>query len=497
VADEAGGSNRARGPRGPHGFEILGLLGEGASGVVLLAKRDDGGLVAVKRLAGDWFSEAALSRFRREARIVDRLEHAHIVHSLGHVVDGDDAWILMEYIDGPNLDGVLRASPLSTANALAVLSSLADALSYAHGQGVLHRDIAPANVLFTKAGLPMLADFGMAKIIGRERATSLLTFRTHTGALIGTPAYMSPEAAEGVAELTARSDIYSLGVLAYRMLVGRLPFPFDGNVLATLEAHISEPVPPPTDQGVTLPPALEIAMLRALAKDPADRQSGAAEFWAEFAEAASDAWPRWKELVDLESAVSRVSSSLAVDGDMKETLDDVGVGSAGTIVRDVRRGSFPASPLSTTRIAAPVFVPKARRRWPGFVASAILGVGIAIGLFALTGVLTSSSSIAVDSVSVTVSQLHDGHGLCPETFVLTGRIVTNGRAGHLRYEWFLPGERPSAPHERSLESGEAALDVTTSVTAARNGLTSAKAALRVLDPSPPSSTAASLSLRCP
>ncbi len=496
MIEDADGSSGTPDPKSPE-FEIVGVLGRGASGVVLLVRRPDGGLAAVKRLHGDWVGDEAQARFRREALLLGRLDHPHIVRSEGHGIDDGAPWILMEYVDGPNLEEVLRASPLSTANALFILSRLAGALSYAHAQGVLHRDLTPANVVFMQTGCPMLADFGVAKILGPERFTSLMTFRTHTGALIGTPGYISPEAARGVTELTRESDIYSLGILAYRLLVGRLPFPFDGDVLATLEAHIHQPVPPPADVGVTLPPGLEEAVLRALAKNPADRQPDADAFWAEVGRAADACWPRWRERADLVTIASRSSLGgprISEQGEAQDlhTFEDDDTSST---ITNFRASGSSSIPLPTKRIEPPVFAPRKRRRWPGVVASAVVGVGIAIGLLALTQLSSPSPPLAVESVSVTARQLGVGT-TCPTSFVLSGHVHTNGGSGMLAYQWSLAGRQLGPLHQTPVRSGETDIDATTQVVATQTAVTSTNAVLRVLHPSQPTPTSASASLHC-
>lgn len=476
------------------GFEVLGMLGRGSSGIVLLARRPDGGLVAVKRLIGDWHDDAQRARFRREARIITGLDHPHIVRSEGFFEDDGEAFLVMEHIAGPSLEKFLQEAPLSTANALAVLSSLAGALAYAHDRGVLHRDITPTNVLFNESGQPKLGDFGVAKILGPDFATSLVSLHTHTGALLGTPAYMSPEAAEGVAEFTARADVYSLGVLAYRLLVGRLPFPFDGNVLSTLEAHITHPVPRPAELGVNLPPALEAAMLRALAKDPTARHSDAAGFWAEIAAAADEAWPHWRDRVDLESAVDLVRSRPKVRG----VGPPPGQGDVTAPIapgRSAKNGPVPR--LSNKRIEPSVFKPRKRHRWPGLVISAVLGAVVAIGVFFLAGFLASPSPLVVGPVAISASRIGEARTGCPETLLLTGHIVTNGQPGRVSYAWALPEKRPGAPHKIMVRSGEDALIETASVMVTPTGPASARAILRVLGPTPSSSASVPLALRCP
>jgi hypothetical protein len=339
----------------------------------------------------------------------------------------------------------------------------------------------------------MLADFGVAKILGPERSASLMTFRTHTGALIGTPSYMSPESARGVTELTGASDIYSLGVLAYRLLVGRLPFPFVGDVLATLEAQINGHVPSPADVGVSLPPALEEAVLRALAKDPSRRPAGADELWSQLAEAADASWPRWRDSADLGTLISPVSHP------GPPTAGQESAESAHTDQRDhtlptvtgFRTGDGSSTVLPTARIASPVFVPKKRRRWPGLVAAAVVGVGIAIGLLTLIDSSPAPLPLTVESVVVTTGPLGVGH--CPASFLLTGRVRTNGGSGVLAYQWSLAG-RPLGPvHQMSIRSGETGLDETTRVVATQTAVASTEAVFRVLHPTPQSSATATLS----
>lgn len=212
---------------------------------------------------------------------------------------------------------------------------------------------------------------------------------------------MSPEAAEGVVQLTARADIYSLGVLAYRLLVGRLPFPFEGDVHATLEAHINEPVPPPADVGAILPVALESAFLRALEKDPVNRQSSAADFWIELAGAADDSWPQWRGRVDLETVIDRDNPSSSRASEVHEHQDGpADITSVGT---NVQATGNPGSKLPSARIAMPVFTPKRRHRWSGFAVSAIVGVVIAFAVVILTNVVTSAAPLAIESVTVTVN----------------------------------------------------------------------------------------------
>lgn len=474
------------------GYQVLGVLGQGSTGLVFLARRPSGELVAVKRLVGDWVDDAMRARFYREARILALLDHPHIVRSEGLVEESGDAFLVAEYLDGPTLEGVLRAAPLTTAHALAVLSFLADALEFAHERGVVHRDLTPANVLFSAGGGGKLSDFGIAKILGPDRTTSLLSFQTDRGALLGTPAYMSPEAARGTVELTPQADIYSLGVLAYQMLVGCLPFYFEGNVLATLEAHIAHPPPSPATFGAKLPPTLEAALLQALAKNPDDRQPDVETFWNEVARSANAAWPRWRDHVDLPDVVK--GHSLRPLPVPTAELAQLRVESSeDTIVSDRRAAAgFPNRP-PTHRIHGEVFVPRGkRRRWFGLVVCAAIGLGIAFGIAALSWSGSPSRPLSVRSVSITaIPRLKSSHA-CPVVVRLRGRIRTNGAPGYLTYTWSLPKVLRGPPQTIKVKSGVDTLSEFTS--AAVDATTPAKAVLRILSPSP--AISAFISLHC-
>ena len=227
--------------------------------------------VAIKflspRFAGD---PTYLDRFLREARAISRLDHPSIltVHDFGE----QEGWTFMvsPFIGGGTLEARLRRGPWSIQEAPAVLEPLAAALDYAHGQGLVHRDVKPSNVLFTEAGRLVLTDFGIARMV--EGSTLL----SQAGLVIGTPMYMSPEQADGQ-PVGPPSDQYSLGVVAYELLTGRPPFQAETPV-ALLMAHIHKPLPPPRSLNPALPEAVEAVLFKALAKDPADRFGSCFQF---------------------------------------------------------------------------------------------------------------------------------------------------------------------------------------------------------------------------
>ena len=209
-----------------------------------------------------------LERFRNEARAVAQLSHSNIVrvHDFGE--DKGFTYLVMEYLTGGTVKELLNRR-LTLSETLSLLSPLADALDYAHANGVVHRDVKPSNIMMDSNGNPVLTDFGLARIM---RGTEGLT---REGLVIGTAEYMSPEQALG-RPVDRRSDIYSLGVVAYQMMLGRTPFkaetPHD-----TLMSHIHHPAPAPRTIDSSVNPALEVALLKSLAKDPADRYRSASE----------------------------------------------------------------------------------------------------------------------------------------------------------------------------------------------------------------------------
>ncbi len=203
-------------------LEILELVGRGGMGVVYKARQKRlERLVALKILSPKIGQEPAFAeRFKAEARAMAMLNHPHIVtvHEFGET-DGL-YYLLMEFVDGVNLRQLLDTGKLSPQEALAIVPQICDALQYAHDAGVVHRDIKPENILLDRRGRVKIADFGLAKLMGREAKDFTLT---GAGQVMGTPQYMAPEQIEHPKEVDHRADIYSLGVVFYQMLTGELP----------------------------------------------------------------------------------------------------------------------------------------------------------------------------------------------------------------------------------------------------------------------------------
>ena len=209
----------------------------------------------------------ALRRLRQEAVIAGRLRHPSIVAVHDYGWDGEIAYLVTDLVEGGTLADRL-GRPLPLEEVLELLRPVAAALDYAHGQGVLHRDVKPTNILLTPDGRALLADFGLVKVVG--------TAQTLAGVVLGTPHYMAPEQASG-GELDGRADTYALGVVAYQALTGALPFERETG-LALLLAHLRDDPPPPRRLAPWLSSETEAALLAALAKSPALRPASAIEF---------------------------------------------------------------------------------------------------------------------------------------------------------------------------------------------------------------------------
>jgi serine/threonine protein kinase/tetratricopeptide (TPR) repeat protein len=252
-------------------YQIIERLGRGGMATVYRAYQPGmDRFVAVKVMHPQYADDASfIERFRREARVVGTLRHPHIVQVIDFDVQDEEYYMVMEYVETETLKNHLQkhgAMPVSQA--LSVARKLADALAYAHANGMLHRDIKPANVLWSKTGEPILTDFGIAKLAG---ATGL----TASGAAVGTPAYMSPEAGRGE-QVDERADVYSLGVMLYEMLSGELPYDAD-TPYAVILKHINDPLPPLRPRVPHLPEGIERIVIKALAKDKTQRYQSAAE----------------------------------------------------------------------------------------------------------------------------------------------------------------------------------------------------------------------------
>src|SRR6266498_1706218 len=246
-------------------YQIIASLGEGGMAAVYKAyhpamERH----VALKILPRHFASDAEfVNRFKQEAKVLAQLQHPHIVPVFDFGEQDGYTYLVMPFIRSGTLAELLKGEPLPFEQIRTICSQVGGALDYAHGHSVVHRDVKPRNVLIDESGYCLLTDFGLAKIL--EGNESL----TNSGAILGTPAFMSPE--QGLGEsIDRRSDIYSLGVILYELATGRTPYRAE-TPMALMIKHISDPLPPPTRFNPMLPEALEAIILKALAKNPQDR----------------------------------------------------------------------------------------------------------------------------------------------------------------------------------------------------------------------------------
>jgi len=252
-------------------FELDHEIGRGGMGIVYLAR--DSRLkrpVAIKVLPPELaFRSDIRSRFLREAETSAQLSHPNIVPIFTVDERGGLVFFVMGYVEGETLaQRMQREGRVPAPEARRLLTEVASALAYAHSRGVIHRDIKPDNILLSsEAGRAMVTDFGIARAVSAGSGDSRLTA---TGVAIGTPAYMSPEQCAGDKEIDGRSDLYSLGVVAYQMLCGTLPFSGSGTG-ALLVKHLSEKPQPVGERAPDLPPWLGRIVMRLLEKQPSDR----------------------------------------------------------------------------------------------------------------------------------------------------------------------------------------------------------------------------------
>lgn len=260
-------------------YEILGQIGSGGMGEVYLAQ--DTRLarkVALKLLPPSLTADAQLrARFFREAQLASALDHPNVctIHEVGQ--SSGHLFIAMQYVEGVNLKHLIASRPLKLDALLSISLQIADALAAAHDQGIIHRDIKSNNIIITSRGQVRVLDFGLAKLMddrGREVADAESEL-TRTGAVMGTPNYMSPEQARGE-RVDHRSDIFSLGVVIYEMASGEVPFKKKSSA-ETMNAVINEPHTPVTGFNVEVPAELSAAIDRALSKDPATRYQSIGE----------------------------------------------------------------------------------------------------------------------------------------------------------------------------------------------------------------------------
>jgi serine/threonine-protein kinase len=365
-------------------YRIVGQLGRGGAGIVYKAVDETLGRdVAVKTLNPDLGNTDVMTRFRAEATILAKLNHPQIATIFELFREENELLMVMEFVRGETLDKLSeRLGPIAPDRAAYLIDMILSALEHAHRAGVVHRDIKPANVMVTDEGGIKIMDFGIARVLGAEHKT--IDFR-----LMGTPAYMSPEQVMGE-EVDGRSDLYSVGVLFYRLLTGALPFSAD-TALGMLQRQIRDNPTPVHVHRPSLPAWCDQIVQRALSKTPADRFQSAEEF--------RDALTRATGPLP---ASDYARTFALVDG---QNLPATVLGPTDTI--DLSRPAVVSAPLMAPNPpSAPPPPPKSSRSVvsTAMVTAAVL-VGVAIGYAVIQHNATGSDeeSVAREMVKASVS----------------------------------------------------------------------------------------------
>lgn len=313
-------------------YEIRALLGRGAMGTVheawdpVISRR-----VAIKTVripsGEDSEEQETFARFRKEAQAAGRLHHPNIVGVFDYAETSDIAYIVMEFVAGTSLKALIEGSnPPDLWEAARLMDGLLAGLDYSHSNGVVHRDIKPANIMVTPTGEVKIADFGIARV---ESSTL-----TQTGMMMGTPAYMSPEQFEGVT-VDQRTDIYSAGVVLYQLLTRTRPF--DGTSMALIMTSVlRDERPRPSERRATVPRALDAVVLKAMARQPADRYPTAAAFNAAL-QAAMRATDGSEGVLGLPDVSRDDGTVVAASTRQRPIAETVVLGTGGTKARPERR----------------------------------------------------------------------------------------------------------------------------------------------------------------
>jgi tRNA A-37 threonylcarbamoyl transferase component Bud32 len=306
--------------------------------------------------------EAFVERFRREARSAASLNHHNIVSVYDFGEDEGSWFIVMEYVEGRTLRDIIRAEgAMEPARAAELASEVAAALAAAHTQGIVHRDVKPANVLIAAdSGTVKVADFGIA------RAANARQDLTMPGTVLGTATYLSPEQAQG-SEVDARTDVYSLGMVLYEMLTGKPPFTGDSPVAIAYQ-QLNRTAPAPSTVSPRVPPALDAVVMKAMSKDPGDRQASAEELR--------------EELLAVDRAAGDPDATMAIESPVAPVDATAVVSASTTAVLPSVTPAPEVDPWPPTAVAPDVY----RRRRAGVIAGlALLALAVIVALVLANG----------------------------------------------------------------------------------------------------------------
>jgi hypothetical protein len=372
-------------------YEVQEFIGQGAMGLVYRAYHVQleraGAVKVLQALAPDPDTTA---RFRHEAQAIAQMRHPNIVNVYDFGEFEGTPYMIVEYVPGGSLADRLNKGPVNRASAMSYLRGIADGLDYAHGMGIVHRDVKPANVLLEKDDTPVLADFGLAKLLQGSSLKSM------TGVTTGTPAYMAPEQVMGH-QVGPAADRYSLATIAYEMLTGVIPF--DGEALMELlYAQVHREPSPPSARDASLGPAVDAVIMRGLAKDPAARWESCALFIdalevALASPAIAPAHMADKTVVLRHDALPATKPLVVAPQPARERAP-------GTVVMPMPVAAAPAVPAAANGTSAHTKTAKPRRRSLTIALAAVLVLVLllALGVCAAVAAQTPTLSISPSTV---------------------------------------------------------------------------------------------------
>ncbi len=419
-------------------YRLIEQLGKGGMATVFKAYHPSlDRYVAIKALHPAFMEHPGfIERFEREAKVVAKLEHPNIVPIYDFSEHEDRPYLVLKYVEGETLKARLEKSRLTYRETRQIFRVISSALAYAHQRGVLHRDVKPSNVLMDKGGQNYLADFGLARIA--ETSQTTLSGQM----MMGTPHYISPEQAKGLGNLDEGTDIYSLGVMMYELLVGEVPFQAD-TPFSVIHDHIYSPLPIPREVNPDLDEELERAILKALAKNREDRYQDVPEMMAVFTKALDlqiEEHPSTGEMPTVTLEPPRSQETQVVE---KETAD----------VEE----SLPAVDQETQ------LAPRKKRKIPAwiwwFAAPAL--VIACLSAMVISNALEPPGPGLISAETLTQESFREGDPVLEDIRLLQGRIDQEPENPFLRIELgvaYLEVNRPGAARETFQKALELAED---------------------------------------